>query len=119
MQAILKKLLCKFKNLSASFQRTIFEIILSKLTKAIKILDNKNIHTRSISIVGGVSNNQYIKEKLENYFTSENIDVYYPLKEMMSDNAAMIAWACLKTYNKDKSNIFFQPDPRMKISNKL
>ena len=44
-------------------------------------------------LVGGVSNNNYIRDKLENFFSKNNIEVYYPLKEMMSDNAAMIAWA--------------------------
>ena len=65
--------------------------------------------------MGGVANNNYIRHKLENLFDKRKIKLYYPLKEMMSDNAAMIAWACIKNYNKDKINIFFRPDPRLKI----
>ena len=33
---------------------------------------------------------------------------------MMSDNAAMIAWACYKII-KNKHNVLFKPDARMKV----
>ena len=65
--------------------------------------------------MGGVANNNYIKHKLENLFDKRKINLYYPLKEMMSDNAAMIAWACLKKYKYKENDIFFKPDPRLKI----
>ena len=103
------------KNLSASFQKTITDIIITKLEKGIERLKFDNVSVKSISVVGGVANNEYIREKLENFFFSNNIAVYYPLKEMMSDNAAMIAWVCQKTYTEDKNNIFFKPMPRLKI----
>ncbi len=102
-------------NLSASFQKTIIEIISEKLITGLDVLKQKNIIVNSVSIVGGVANNNYIRHKLENLFDKRKIKLYYPLKEMMSDNAAMIAWACIKNYNKDKINIFFKPDPRLKI----
>ena len=38
---------------------------------------------------------------------------------MMSDNAAMIAWACLKNYDKNKADLYFRPKPRMEINNIL
>ena len=38
---------------------------------------------------------------------------------MMIDNAAMIAWACYKNYHKSKDNIYFKPQPRMGVKNKL
>ena len=82
-------------------------------------LKNKNIYVKSISIVGGVANNNYIRKKLENLFDIKKIKLYYPIKEMMGDNAAMIAWACYKNYKKEKENIFFKPKPRMKINEKL
>ncbi len=104
------------KNLSASFQNTISDIIITKLINGLDILDRENVLIKSISIVGGVSNNNYIRNKIKNLFDKKKIKIYYPIKEMMSDNAAMIAWACLKNYNKDKNNIFFKPQPRLKIN---
>ena len=53
------------------------------------------------------------------FFSKKNIEVYYPLKEMMIDNAAMIAWACYKNYHINRSNIYFKPQPRMAVKNKL
>ena len=85
----------------------------------VDLFKQKNIFVRSISIVGGVANNKYIRKSLEMNFDKKNINIYYPLKEMMSDNAAMIAWACLKNYKEEKKDIFFKPQPRMKVSNEL
>ena len=106
-------------NLCASFQKTIKEIIITKLINAISLFKQKNIFIRSISIVGGVANNQYIRKNLEMNFDKENINIYYPLKEMMSDNAAMIAWACIKNYRKEKNDIFFKSQPRMQVKSQL
>ena len=103
-------------NLSASFQKTISEIILNKLKNGIKMLEGKNIFINSISVVGGVANNEYIKRNLENNFNSKKVRIFYPIKEMMSDNAAMIAWACLRNYKKNEHNLFFKPQSRMRIN---
>ena len=103
------------KDLSASFQKTISDIIIKKIEIGINILLKNNISIKSISVVGGVANNKYIKDKLEYLINKKMIKIYYPIKEMMSDNAAMIAWACLKKFNKKKDNIYFKPDPRLKI----
>ncbi len=107
------------KNLSASFQKTMTEIISDKLITGLELLDKKNTFIKSISIVGGVANNNYIRKKLENLFNQRNIKVYYPIKEMMSDNAAMIAWACIKNYKENKNDIFFRPQPRLSINEEL
>ena len=107
------------KNLSASFQKNITEILVSKLSIGLKILEDKNIYINSISVVGGVANNKYILNNIKKYCKKNGIELYFPLIEMMSDNAAMIAWACIKNYNDEKNNIFFSPNPRMKVSNRL
>ncbi len=107
------------ENLSASFQKTIVDILIFKLNKGIEILNDRNIAIKSVSVVGGVANNKYIRKKLENLFENKNVELYYPLEEMMGDNAAMIAWASIKNFKIDKNNIYFKADPRMKVKNKL
>ena len=86
------------------------------MNNGIKILEDDSIFINSISVVGGVANNEYIKRNLENNFNSKKIRIFYPIKEMMSDNAAMIAWACIKNYKKNKHNLFFKPQSRMRIN---
>ena len=103
-------------NLCASFQKTMVEIIINKLDKCIDLFNKKKTFIKSISIVGGVANNKYIRKNIENLFEKKKIKVYYPIDEMMSDNAAMIAWACYKNYKKEKHNILFKPDARMKVN---
>tara|TARA_B100000575_G_scaffold294644_1_gene312592 strand:- start:7678 stop:8637 length:960 start_codon:yes stop_codon:yes gene_type:complete len=107
------------KNLCASFQNNISQILIKKLETTIQILKENNLSINSISVVGGVSNNAYIKNSIEKYIASKKIEVYYPIKEMMSDNAAMIAWACHTNFRKEKANIFFKEMPKMKIKNYL
>ena len=106
-------------NLSASFQKTIVEIIIAKITRTINNVKKQNTLVRSVSVVGGVANNIYIRKKLESFFSEKKLELYYPLNEMMSDNAAMIAWACIKNFNIEKNNIFFKPNPRLRINENL
>ncbi len=103
-------------NLSASFQKTVSDIIITKIKTGLRILGNEGIKIKSLSVVGGVSNNKYIRKKFEDFVDQEGIELYYPIKEMMSDNAAMIAWACIKNYKKRKSDIYFKSQARLKIN---
>ena len=107
------------KDLSACFQKNITEILIEKLERGLKRLKLDKQYIKSISVVGGVSNNKYIKNKIENFFVNKNIEIYYPLEEMMTDNAAMIAWACFKNYNINKHDIYFKPQPKLSVHNKL
>ena len=107
------------EDLSASFQKNITEILIEKLERGIKRLSSENKNIKSISVVGGVSNNKYIRSKIEDFFIEKNIEIYYPIKEMMGDNAAMIAWACMKFYKKERNDLFFKPMPRLGVRSVL
>ncbi len=107
------------KNLSASFQKNIADLLIKKLEKGLERLKLDGKIVKSISVVGGVSNNKYIKNKMENFFVNRNIEIYYPLKEMMIDNAAMIAWACMKFHDKKRNDLFFKPKPRLSVRSVL
>ena len=48
---------------------------------------------------------------LQNY----NISLLKPPKYMLTDNAAMVAWACISKYSKVKGDINFKPNPRLTI----
>ena len=103
------------ENISASFQKCIANILFTKLENTILQLRKKNINILSFSIVGGVANNDYIKLKISKIKNTHKINMIIPKKEMMSDNAAMIAWACIKKFDKKLININFKADPRLKV----
>ena len=72
------------QDLSASFQKNITELIIEKLERGLERLKLDKVNVKSLSVVGGVSNNKYIKKKLENFFINKDIEIYYPLNETVS-----------------------------------
>tara|TARA_B110000438_G_scaffold294368_1_gene335673 strand:- start:4393 stop:5400 length:1008 start_codon:yes stop_codon:yes gene_type:complete len=112
-----KKLDKKFKlDMSSSFQETVTKILVSKLKLSIEYLNNRNISFSQISLVGGVANNQYIYNEINLTSKNNSCSLIMPPKDMLSDNAAMIGWACIQKYSINaKSDIFFKANPRLKI----
>ena len=102
-------------NIAASFQKTVADILKTKLDITYKYLKSKKINISQIALVGGVAANKYIYNKIKICAKMNNCEVILPIDNMLSDNAAMIGWACIqKTYLKDFSNIHFNADPRLK-----
>ena len=82
-------------------------------------LNKKNIKISQISLVGGVAANNYIYKNVSKLSKKYSCEVIIPEKYMLSDNAAMIGWACITKYSKDQySNINFKENPRLKIETK-
>ena len=102
-------------NLSASFQFCVSKILLEKTKKAIKKLENESKKINSLSVVGRVSNNKYIAKKIIDFFKDKNIEILFPIKNMMSDNAAMIAWNCINKDLNHSKDIYFKANPRLSI----
>ena len=102
-------------NLSASFQFCVSKILIKKVKKTLKKLSDESVNVKSLSIVGGVSNNKYISKKIKDSFKDHNIDILFPPREMMSDNAAMIAWNCLNKNIETASDLHFKVNPRLSI----
>ncbi|MDC0161891.1 tRNA (adenosine(37)-N6)-threonylcarbamoyltransferase complex transferase subunit TsaD [bacterium] len=102
-------------DVCASFQNCISKVLINKLTQTINYLKKRSIDIQSISVVGGVSNNEYLKKKITNFTYRNNIEIYFPIKDMMSDNAAMITWAGIIKQKKN-IDIFFKVNPRLEIS---
>ncbi len=77
----------KHKNdVIASFQKAAIGALCDRMKKAIR-------HTgaNKVAIVGGVSNNTYLRQKCTREF--KNVEVYFPERIYTTDNAAMIAAA--------------------------
>ena len=102
------------RNMSASFQKCVGAILTSKLNRAIKKLYIDNNKNLSVSIVGGVANNDYIKKCFKNIEERGVINFIYPPKYMMNDNAAMVAWATILKH-RNNPDLNFKPNPRLTI----
>lgn len=85
-------------DLAASLQRTIIEILLDKLAKAIKAYP---VH--HIAIGGGVSANSGVRNAIQDFCDKRNIKAWIPPRIFTTDNAAMVAIA---GYFKFKDNQF-------------
>jgi N6-L-threonylcarbamoyladenine synthase len=102
------------KNMSASFQKCVGAILTFKLNRVIKELYKNNTKGLSVSVVGGVANNKYLKKCFENIVEREIIEFVYPPKYMMNDNAAMIAWATILKH-RNNHDLNFKANPRLNI----
>ena len=103
------------KDMSASFQKCLGAILTLKLNKVIKELYNSNTKNLSVSVVGGVANNNYLKKCFKKIEENETIEFVYPPKHMMNDNAAMIAWATILKH-RNNHDINFKPNPRLTVN---
>ena len=102
------------RDMSASFQKCVGSILTLKINKVIKKLYRNNTKDLSVSIVGGVANNNYLKKCFKNIEEKEAIKFVYPPKYMMNDNAAMIAWATILKH-RNNHDLNFKPNPRLNI----
>jgi N6-L-threonylcarbamoyladenine synthase len=82
------------KDIAASFQRTVIEILSNRLQNVISF--DKSIET--FVIAGGVGANQYIKNGLEVVCSRNGRRLVVPPLKLCTDNGAMIANAALERY---------------------
>ncbi len=97
-------------DLCASFQKTITQILMENVNKAIE-----KTGIKTIALAGGVSCNSYIrKEFLE--LEEQQISVYMPDLKLCTDNAAMIASAGYYNYIEgNRSTLDLNAIPNLKL----
>ena len=96
-------------DICASVQKTIIDILLIELKKAIK-----QTGIKQIAIAGGVSANSELRKRLASF--SKDYDIYIPKMEYCTDNAAMIAISGYYKYlEQDFTEQGIAPNARMKI----
>ena len=103
-------------NISASFQNIVSDILIKKFNMTLEYLKNQNVNIAQLSLVGGVAANKFIYNKLEKECLKNNMKIMLPPKNMLSDNAAMIGWACIKKlYNNNINDLYFKENPRLTL----
>lgn len=85
------------KDICASFQFTVGEILKERTKKALdafaEISDSKNF-----AMAGGVGANQYLRSELESVLSDRGFKLFCPPMNLCTDNGAMIAWAGLERF---------------------
>ena len=75
-------------DLAASLQRTIIDILLDKLDKAVK-----QTGVKTVAIGGGVSANSGVRQAIADYCDRHGLRAFIPERAFTTDNAAMVAIA--------------------------
>lgn len=75
-------------DLAASLQRTIIEILMDKLDKAVR-----QTGVRTVAIGGGVSANSGVRDAIAAYCAERGLTAFIPPRAFTTDNAAMVAIA--------------------------
>ncbi len=78
----------KREDVAASFQKSVVDYLIDNTIEA-----SKKVNLNKISLVGGVSANSYLREKLKKRCDDLNYKLYCPTLNLCTDNAAMIASA--------------------------
>ena len=83
-------------DLCASFEKTVTEILIENVKKAMKLTGMK-----TIALAGGVSANSYIRKAFMD-LKQKGMEIYMPDLKLCTDNAAMIASAGYYNYIQGK-----------------
>ncbi|MCD8395562.1 MAG: tRNA (adenosine(37)-N6)-threonylcarbamoyltransferase complex transferase subunit TsaD [Bacteroidales bacterium] len=75
-------------HLAASIQRTIIEILMEKLAKAVE-----QTGVKTVAIGGGVSANSGVRDAVAQFCQERGLKAFIPARKFTTDNAAMVAIA--------------------------
>jgi len=75
-------------DLAASFQRSVVDDLVSKTLAAARALE-----AETLFVTGGVAANRALRSEFERHAAQEGLAVYFPSRQLSTDNAAMIAAA--------------------------
>lgn len=98
-------------DLAASLQKTIIDILIAKLKKAVEMT-----HVKTVAIGGGVSANSGIRDAIAKFCEIRGLKAFIPPREFTTDNAAMVAIAgYFKYQNKDFCDFDAAPYARVTL----
>ena len=80
-------------DLAASLQKTIIDILIDKLDKAVC-----QTGVKTVAIGGGVSANSGVRDAVASYCASRSLSAFIPKRKFTTDNAAMVAIAGMFKY---------------------
>lgn len=98
-------------DLAASLQKTIIDILMDKLDKAVR-----QTGVRTVAIGGGVSANSGVRDAVADYCRRRRLTAFIPPRLFTTDNAAMVAIAAYYKYlDKDFCRYDAVPYARVQV----
>ncbi|CCQ94599.1 tRNA(NNU) t(6)A37 threonylcarbamoyladenosine modification; glycation binding protein [[Clostridium] ultunense Esp] len=99
------------KDVAASFQQAVIEVLVEKTIKLAK--ERKS---RKIVMAGGVAANEGLRNLMEKRGREEKIDIYYPSRILCTDNAAMVGSAAYFNYIEGQvSDLYLNVEPNLEL----
>ena len=99
-------------DLAASLQKTIIDILIDKLAKAVK----EHPEIKQLAIGGGVSANSGVRKAIQEFCDKRGLKAFIPERAFTTDNAAMIAIAgYFKYLNHDFCSTDITPFARVEV----
>jgi N6-L-threonylcarbamoyladenine synthase len=100
------------KDMAASFQASVVEVLVAKTIKAAK-----EYRVRQVLLAGGVAANKGLRTELEKHFAElEGVELVIPPLSLCTDNAAMIAAAGTILFEKGKfANMALNGNPSLEL----
>lgn len=100
-------------DLAASLQATIIDILIDKLTKAVR-----QYPVKEVAIGGGVSANSGVRDSIAQFCERHGLKAWIPERTFTTDNAAMVATAgYFKYLDKDFCDLSLPPFTKVKVLN--
>lgn len=102
----------ELSDLLASFQDAVIDTL---ITKSIRAAEKVGVDT--ISLMGGVSANSRLREKMEKETDNKSLSTSFPPFELCTDNGAMIGVIAAYRYlnNGESSPLTLGPEPSLKL----
>lgn len=99
------------KDVAASFQQAVIEVLVEKTIKLAK--ERKS---QKIVMAGGVAANEGLRNLMMKVGEDENIEIFYPSRILCTDNAAMIGSAAYFNYIKGQvSDLYLNVVPNLEL----
>lgn len=96
------------EDVAKSFQEAVVDVLLEK---TFKLQKEKGLDT--IVLSGGVSANSRVREAFEERGKKEGVKIFYPSKDLCTDNAAMIGSCAYYLYNSKTYDGITFADPNL------
>ncbi len=93
---IIKNKNFKIEDICASFQKSVADVFIFKISEAVKKYNLKNV-----CFSGGVACNNYIKKRIIEFCKENKLNFYSPSPIYCTDNGVMIALTGLQHYKKN------------------